>query len=109
MKQKIKKNDTVEVITGRSRGKRGKVLRVYGETSRVLVEGVNILKKHERPSQRNQQGGITEREHPIHISNVMLIDPKSNERTRVGRKVNEGKDGRVTIERYAKRSGEPLS
>lgn len=109
MKLKIKKNDMVEVITGKSRGKRGKVIRVIPETSRVIVEGANIMKKHERPSQRNQQGGITEREFPFHISNVMLVDPKSGERTRVGRQSSEGKDGKMHHERYAKKSGEVIA
>ena len=106
---RIKKNDEVEVITGRNRGRRGKVLRVYPETNKVLVEGVNILKKHERPSQANQQGGITEREHPIHVSNVMLVDPKSGERTRVGRKVSSGEHGKHVYERVAKKSGEVIA
>ena len=106
---KIKKNDTVEVITGKSRGVRGKVLKVYEEKNRVLVEGVNKMKRHERPSQRNQQGGIDEREFPVHVSNVMLIDPKSGERTRIGRNVIETKDGKTRYERYAKRSGEVIA
>lgn len=105
---KIKKNDIVEVITGKSRGKRGKVLKVYDEKSRILVEGVNIMKRHERPSARNQQGGINEREFPIHVSNVMLVDPKTSERTRIGRNVIESKDGKTRYERYAKRSGEVI-
>src|SRR5438445_801695 len=74
-----------EVTTGKARGNRGKVHRIYQEKNRILIEGVNIMKRHERPNQRNQQGGIAEREFPIHISNVMLVDPKSGERTRVGR------------------------
>jgi large subunit ribosomal protein L24 len=106
---KIKKNDTVEVITGKSRGKRGKVLRVYPEKNRVLIEGVNIMKRHERPNQRNQQGGIAEREFPINISNVMLVDPKSGERTRVGRNRIETSEGKVRYERVAKRSGEAIA
>jgi large subunit ribosomal protein L24 len=106
---KIKKNDIVEVITGKSRGKRGKVLKIYSEKSRVLVEGVNIMKRHERPNQRNQQGGISEREFPIHVSNVMLIDPKTSERTRVGRNAIEAADGKVRYERYAKKSGDALA
>ena|SRR6185312_8138207 len=106
---KIKKNDIVEVTTGKSRGKRGKVLRVYPETGRVLVEGVNVQKKHERPSARNQQGGITEKEAAIHISNVMLVDPKTNERTRVGRRANESSTGKLRFERFAKRSGEAIA
>jgi large subunit ribosomal protein L24 len=90
---KIKKNDMVEVITGKNRGKRGKVLRVITEKDRVIVEGVNILKKHERPTARNQQGGITEKEHPIHVSNVMLVDPKTNDRTRIGRRIMQTQSG----------------
>lgn len=105
---KIKKNDIVEVMTGKSRGKRGKVLKIYEEKKRILIEGVNIMKRHERPSQSNQQGGINEREFPIHVSNVMLIDPKTSERTRIGRKVIETSDGKIRYERYAKRSGEVI-
>ena len=106
---KIKKNDTVEVTTGKNRGKRGKVLRVFNETERVLVEGVNIQKKHERPSQTNQQGGITQKEAPIHVSNVMLIDPKTGDRTRIGKRGVEAANGKMRYERYAKRSGEAIA
>lgn len=106
---RIKKNDLVEVITGKNRGRRGKVLRVIEETNRVLVEGVNILKKHERPNANNQQGGITEREFPINVSNVMLIDPKTGKRTRTGRRVNVGADGKKVYERIAKRSGDVIA
>ena len=106
---RIKKNDIVEVITGKSRGKTGKVLRVYPETNKVLVEGVNTQHKHERPSQKNQKGGITVREAPIDASNVMLIDPKSNTRTRIGKREIEGTNGKVKFERYAKRSGDVLA
>jgi len=106
---KIKKNDTVEVITGKSRGRRGKVLKVYEENQRLLIEGVNIMKKHERPNQRNQQGGITEREFPVHVSNVMLVDPKTGERTRIGRNVTESANGTKHYERYAKKSGETIA
>ena len=106
---RIKKNDMVEVITGKNRGRRGKVIRVLSKKNRVLVEGVNILKKHERPSQQNQQGGITEREYPIDLSNVMLVDPKSDERTRVGFRVAEGESGKRVVERIAKRSGEAVA
>lgn len=84
---KVRKNDQVVVIAGNARGKRGKVLKVFPERSRVIVEGVNIIKRHTRPNQRNPQGGIVQREAPIHISNVMLVDPKTNEPTRVGMKV----------------------
>ena len=106
---KIKKNDIVEVITGKSRGRRGKVLKVYEEKQRLLIEGVNIMKKHERPTQRNQQGGITERELPIHVSNVMLVDPKTSERTRIGRNRIETAEGKARYERFAKRSGEAIA
>jgi large subunit ribosomal protein L24 len=106
---KIKKNDIVEVITGKSRGRRGKVLKVFEEKRRLLIEGVNIMKKHERPSQRNQQGGISEREFPVHVSNVMLVDPKTSERTRIGRNVTESADGKKHYERYAKKSGDTIA
>lgn len=105
---KIKKNDIVQVITGKNRGKSGKVLRVYPETNKVLVEGVNVLKKHERPSQKNQHGGITEKEAPINASNVMLIDPQTNKPTRVGKRAIEG-GGKVRFERIAKKSGTALA
>ena len=106
---KVKKNDVVEVITGKSRGKQGKILRVYPETNKVLVEGVNIQFKHERPSQKNQKGGITQREAPIDASNVMILDPKTNLRTRVGKRELVGTVGKVRFERVSKRSGEVLA
>ncbi len=79
MRMKIKKNDTVMVIAGNDRGKTGKVLKVFPKESRVIVEGINLRKRHTKPSQKNPQGGILEKEAPIHISNVMIIDPKTNE------------------------------
>ncbi len=106
---KVKKNDVVEVITGKSRGKQGKILRVYPETNKVLVEGVNIQFKHERPTQQNQKGGITQREAPINASNVMVVDPKTNLRTRVGKRELVGTTGKVRFERISKRSGEVLA
>jgi large subunit ribosomal protein L24 len=106
---RVKKNDIVEVITGKSRGKTGKVLKVFPETNKVLVEGVNTQFKHERPSQKNQRGGITQREAPINASNVMLLDPKTNTRTRIGKRQLEAADGSVRFERYAKRSGDVLA
>ena len=84
---RIRKNDMVMVISGNARGKTGKVLKVFPEKQRVIVEGVNIIKRHTRPNQKNPQGGILQREGTIHVSNVMLLDPKSNEATRVGSKV----------------------
>jgi len=81
---KIKKNDTVLVIAGNYKGKTGKVLKVFRNTNKVIVEGVNIVKRHSKPTQKVPQGGIIQKEAPIHVSNVMLVDPKTNEPTRVG-------------------------
>jgi large subunit ribosomal protein L24 len=104
---KIRKNDNVIVIAGNSRGKSGKVLKVYPETRRIIVEGVNIMKRHTRPNQRNPQGGIVQREAPIHMSNVMLLDPKSNQPTRVGTKVVKDESiGKKRRMRVAKATGE---
>lgn len=102
-KFKVKKGDKVVVLTGRDKGKSGEVIRVFPEDSRVLVQGVNMVKRHTRPTQFNA-GGIIEKEAPIHVSNVAHIDPKSNEPTRVGIRVLE--DGRKV--RFAKRSGEVI-
>jgi large subunit ribosomal protein L24 len=107
MAAKIRRDDEVIVISGKDRGKTGKVMRVDPEKSRVYVEGLNIIKRHTRPSQipgsANAAGGVIEREGPIHISNVMLIDPKDKKRTRVGVSRENGKRFRV-----AKRSGTKL-
>jgi large subunit ribosomal protein L24 len=104
---KIHKNDMVMVIAGNSRGKTGKVLKVYPEKERVIVEGVNIIKRHTRPNQRNPQGGIVQREASIHVSNVMLLDPKSNQITRVGtRVVKDETTGKKRRMRVAKATGE---
>jgi large subunit ribosomal protein L24 len=87
---KIRKNDQVLVIAGRDRGKRGRVLRVDPEKTRVVIEGVNLIKKHTKPNpQRNVKGGIVEREGAIHASNVMLVDPDSSQPTRVGFRMAE--------------------
>ena len=102
-KFKVKKGDKVVVTTGKDKGKTGEVLRVIPAESRVLVQGVNMVKRHTRPTQF-AAGGIIEKEAPIHISNVAHIDPKSNEPTRVGIRVLE--DGRKV--RFAKRSGEVI-
>jgi large subunit ribosomal protein L24 len=99
-KPRIRKGDYVLVIAGADKGKKGNVQQVLRDQQRVVVEDVNIVKKHRKPTQ-NTAGGIVEMPAPIHISNVMLIDPKSNEPTRVGRKVEDGK-----IVRYAKNSGQ---
>jgi large subunit ribosomal protein L24 len=102
-KFKIKKGDRVIVITGRDKGKTGEVLRVIRDENRVLVQGVNLVKRHERQSPRSA-GGIIEKEAPIHISNVAHIDPASNKPTRVGYRFLE--DGRKV--RFARRSGETI-
>ena len=104
---KIRKNDLVMVIAGNSRGKRGKVLKVYPDLGRVIVEGVNLIKRHTRPNQKNPQGGIVQREAPIDASNVMLVDPKNNEITRVGMKVvKDESSGKKRRMRVAKATGE---
>ena len=96
----VKKYDTVIVITGTDKGKKGRVIAAYPRENRVLVEGVNMVKKHQKPNAANPQGGIIEQEAPIHVSNVMHVDPKSGKVTRIGYKVENGKKVRV-----AKRSG----
>jgi large subunit ribosomal protein L24 len=98
----IRRNDTVVITTGKDSGKRGRVLKVLPAKNRLIVEGVNIIKRHTRPNpQKNVKGGIVEREAPIHASNVMLLDPDTNEPTRVGTKVLG--DGRRV--RIARKSG----
>ena len=99
----VKKGDKVVVISGKDKGKQGTILAAYPKKNRVLVEGVNIVKKHSKPSQANPQGGIITKEAPIHVSNVMILDPKTGEPTRVGFKVEDGKKVRI-----AKKSGELL-
>jgi large subunit ribosomal protein L24 len=93
---KIKRNDTVEVIAGKDKGKRGRVLRVIADKNRVLVEHVMIVKKHVKPNpQRNIKGGIAEQESPIHLSNVMLVDGEGN-KTRIGSRLDGDKKVRVS-------------
>ena len=93
---KIKRNDTVEVIAGKDKGKRGKVIRVIADRDRILVERVMMIKKHLKPNpQRNIQGGIAEQESPIHVSNVMLVDGEGN-KTRIGTRVEDGKKVRFS-------------
>lgn len=106
MKYKIKKNDQVKVITGDDKGKIGRVLDVDTKKSRILVEGVNIHIKHQRPNQQNQQGGRVEMEFPIHYSNVMLID-SDKKATRISIK-RETKGGRKIITRIAKTNGKEI-
>jgi large subunit ribosomal protein L24 len=99
----IKKDDTVIVLTGRDKGKTGKVQKVLVEEQRAIVEGINIVSKSAKPSAQNPQGGIVKKEAPIHISNLSLIDPKSGKATRVAIK-HEGKN----VVRIAKKSGEEI-
>jgi large subunit ribosomal protein L24 len=84
---KVVKNDTVLVISGNYKGKKGKVLKVFPKENRVVVEGVNFVKRHTRPTPKNQQGGIVEKEAPIHVSKLMVICPKCSTPSRIGRKV----------------------
>jgi large subunit ribosomal protein L24 len=102
-KMHVKKGDKVQVISGKDKGKQGVILQALPKQNRVIVEGVNVVKKHAKPSQDNPQGGILNVEASIHASNVMLIDPKSGEPTRVGYEDKDGKKVRV-----AKKSGEAL-
>src|SRR5690606_11778491 len=96
MKLKIKTGDTVEVITGDHKGSQGKVLKVDREKNKAIVEGVNLVSKHEKPSSNNPQGGITKKEAFIHISNLSLLDPKSGETTRIGYETRDGKKVRLS-------------
>jgi len=86
---KVIKNDNVKILSGKYKGSTGKVLKVFIKNSRVIVEGVNIIKRHTKPSQKNQQGGIVEKEAPINVSNVMVICGKCSQPTRVGYKTLE--------------------
>ncbi len=99
----VKKGDKVTVLSGKDKGKQGTILEAFPKKERVLVEGVNMAKIHAGPSQENPQGGILNVEAPIHASNVMPIDPKTGEPTRVGYEIKDGKKVRI-----AKKSGEPL-
>jgi large subunit ribosomal protein L24 len=106
---KIRKNDNVIVIAGNNKGKTGKILKVFPKVSRVIVEGVNLRKRHTKASQKNPQGGIIEKEAPVNVSNIMLLDPKSNEATRIGAKIIiDDKTGKKKIARISKVSGEML-
>jgi large subunit ribosomal protein L24 len=103
MSAKVKKGDRVIVTTGRDKGKKGEVLKVFPKDERALVSGVNMIKRHQRQTQR-AQGGIISKEAPVHLSNIAHVDPKSGEATRVGFKVLG--DGRKV--RFAKKSGEVI-
>ena len=100
----IKKGDTVYVNTGEYKGQKGRVLEVFREKEKAIVEGINLVSKHTKPNSKSPQGGILKKEAPVHISNLMLLDPSSGEPTRIGRKA--GKDNKLV--RYSKKSGEEI-
>jgi len=102
---RIKKGDVVRVMAGNDRGKEGKVLKVFPESGRVIIEKINLIKRHQRRSQNNPQGGIVEKEAPINASNVMLVCPNTKQPTRIGKEIL--KDG--SRARTSKKSGEMLS
>ena len=104
MAAKIKKGDRVVILTGKDKGREGSVLRVMPKDERVVVEGLNMVQRHTRPTQADPQGGIKPKEAPLHVSNVALVDPKSGGPTRVGFRIADGKKVR-----FAKKSGEVLN
>jgi large subunit ribosomal protein L24 len=103
-KTHIKKGDTVMVITGESKGQKGRVLEVKREKERAIVEGVNMVSKHTKPNAKSPQGGILKREAAVHLSNLMLVDPASGKPTRIGKRLN----GKNKLVRYSKKSGEEI-
>ena len=106
---KIRKNDNVMVIAGNDTGKTGKVLKVFPKESRVIIEGINLRKRHTKPNQKNPQGGIIENEAPINLSNVMILDPKTNEPTRMGAQIIlDEKTGKKKRARISRASGEMI-
>lgn len=109
VKTRLKKNDTVKVICGNAKGTIGKILFIDRNKGRVIVEGVNIVHRHTKPNQKNQQGGIVRREAPINITNVELMCPKTNEPTRIGVEIVKDEiSGKVKRMRTSKKSGEIL-
>ena len=94
---RVKKGDTVVVIAGKDKGKKGSVVKVFPKANRVLVEGVNVITKHQKPSAMNPQGGIINKEAPVHISNVMPLDPETGKGTRVRTEMKDGKKVRVAV------------
>lgn len=100
----INKGDSVIVITGEAKGQQGRVLEVLVKKRRAIVEGVNMVSKHTKPNAQNPQGGILKKEAPIHISNLLLVDPSSGEPTRIGRRLNENNK----LVRYSKKSEEEI-
>ena len=103
----VRKNDQVVVISGNFKGKQGKVLKVFPEANRVIIEGVNVRKRHSRPTQKNPQGGIVQKEMPIHASNAMVVDPKSGQATRIGHAhVKDATSGKKKTMRISRKTGE---
>jgi large subunit ribosomal protein L24 len=100
----IKKGDTVMVITGVSKGQKGRILEVDRDKDRAIVEGVKMVSKHTKPNAKSPQGGIVKKEAPVHISNLMLIDPASGKPTRIGKRLND----KNKLVRYSKKSGEEI-
>lgn len=106
---KIRKNDNVMIISGNDKGKTGKVLKVFPKKERIIIEGINVRKRHTKANQNNPQGGIIEKESPIHASNVMLIDPKTNEATRTGSQIIlDDKTGKKKRARISRTTGEMI-
>ena len=103
-KSHIKKGDTVYVNTGEYRGQQGRVLEMMPKENKALVEGVNLVSKHTKPNSDNPQGGIIKKEAPVHLSNLMVVDPSTGEPTRIGRKRNQNNK----LVRYSKKSGEEI-
>jgi large subunit ribosomal protein L24 len=103
---RLRKNDRVKVISGNHKGKEGKILKIFRDKNRVIVEGVNIIKRHTKPNQKNPQGGITQKEASIHISNVMFIDSKTGQTSRLGMKVIKDETGKFKRMRYCKATGD---
>lgn len=98
----VKKGDTVKILAGESKGMTGRVIRILPKANRAVVEGVNMVFKHQKPSATNPQGGRLQMEAPLHLSNLMLVDPKTGEATKTGRKLDE----KGKLVRYSKKTGE---
>jgi large subunit ribosomal protein L24 len=100
----IKKGDTVFVNAGENKGRQGRVLEVIRKSDRAIVEGINLVSKHTKPNAKSPQGGIIKKEAPVHVSNLMLVDPSTGKPTRIGRRSN----GEGRLVRYSKKSGEEI-
>jgi large subunit ribosomal protein L24 len=105
MALRLKKNDTVQVMAGEFSGKTGRIIKVFPDKGRALVEGLNMVKRHTKPNRKNQQGGIVQKEAPIHLSNMLLVCPKTGKPTRTG--VNVLEDGKRV--RFSKKAKETIA